>query len=218
MKDSRIQVRGNKEGINAIIDIEKFATFDEVIEALVNTLSIGKGFYRNSILKLTANFKYVTDSEIAKLKDELFDKIHIRDCVFEDINIKKGEDNKVFNGIYEGKTKFIKKTVRGGQSVNYPGNIVIIGDINSGAEVIAGGNIIVLGSIKGQVKAGIGGNKNSIIAAFSLQPEVLQITNILTISPDDGVKPSYPEVAKIKDGSIVVEPYLPNKYILNMEG
>ncbi|MBM6837191.1 septum site-determining protein MinC [Clostridium saudiense] len=213
MKDSRIQVRGNKEGINAIIDIEKFATFDEVIEALVNTLSIGKGFYRNSIVKLTADFKHVTDSEIAKLKDELFDKIHIRDCVFEDINKNKGEDNKVFNGIYEGKTKFIKKTVRGGQLINYPGNIVIIGDINSGAEVIAGGNIIVLGSIKGQVKAGIGGNKKSIIAAFSLEPEVLQITDILTISPDDDVKPSYPEVAKIKDGAIVVEPYLPNKYI-----
>lgn len=213
MKDSRIQVRGNKEGINAIIDIEKFATFDEVIEALVNTLSIGKGFYRNSIVKLTADFKHVTDSEIAKLKDELFDKIHIRDCVFEDINKNKGEDNKVFNGIYEGKTKFIKKTVRGGQLINYPGNIVIIGDINSGAEVIAGGNIIVLGSIKGQVKAGIGGNEKSIIAAFSLEPEVLQITDILTISPDDDVKPSYPEVAKIKDGAIVVEPYLPNKYI-----
>ena len=213
MKDSRIQVRGNKEGINAIIDIEKFATFDEVIEALVNTLPIGKGFYRNSIVKLTADFKHVTDSEIAKLKDELFDKIHIRDCVFEDINKNKGEDNKVFNGIYEGKTKFIKKTVRGGQLINYPGNIVIIGDINSGAEVIAGGNIIVLGSIKGQVKAGIGGNKKSIIAAFSLEPELLQITDILTISPDDDVKPSYPEVAKIKDGAIVVEPYLPNKYI-----
>lgn len=218
MKDSRIQVRGNKEGINAIIDIERFATFDEVIKALVDTLSIGKGFYRNSIVKLTANFKHVTDSEIAKLKDELFDKIHIRDCVFEDISIKKEEDNKIFNGIYEGKTKFLKKTVRGGQSINYPGNIVIIGDINSGAEVIASGNIIVLGSIKGQVKAGFGGNDKSIIAAFLLQPEVLQIANILTIAPDDEVKPSYPEVAKIKDGAIVVEPYLPNKYILNVEG
>lgn len=213
MKDSRIQVRGNKEGINAIIDIEKFATFDEVIEALVNTLSIGKGFYRNSIVKLTANFKHVTESEIAKLKDELFDKICIRDCVFEDISKKKGEDNKVFNGIYEGKTKFIKRTVRGGQLINYPGNIVIIGDINSGAEVVAGGNIIVLGSIKGQVRAGFSGNEKSIVAAFSLQPELLQISNIVTISPEDGIKPSYPEVAKIKDGAIVVEPYLPNKYI-----
>lgn len=213
MKDSRIQVRGNKDGINAIIDIEKFSTFNEVINVLVDRLSIGKGFYRNSILKLTANFKNVTDSEIAKLKDELFDKIHIRDCIFEDISKKKSEDNKVFNGIYEGKTKFIRKTIRSGQLINYPGNIVIIGDINSGAEVIAKGNIVVLGSIKGQVRAGIGGNDKSIIAAFSLQPEVLQINEILTIAPEDGSKPSYPEVAKIKDGAIVVEPYLLNKYI-----
>lgn len=213
MKDSRIQVRGNKDGINAIIDIEKFSTFNEVINVLVDRLSIGKGFYRNSILKLTANFKNITDSEIAKLKDELFDKIHVRDCIFEDISIKKSEDNKVFNGIYEGKTKFIRKTIRSGQLINYPGNIVIIGDINSGAEVVAKGNIVVLGSIKGQVKAGIGGNDKSIIAAFSLQPEVLQINEILTIAPEDGIKPSYPEVAKIKDGAIVVEPYLLNKYI-----
>jgi septum site-determining protein MinC len=213
MKDSRIQVRGNKDGINAIIDIEKFSNFNEVINVLVDRLSIGKGFYRNSILKLTANFKNITDSEIAKLKDELFDKIHVRDCIFEDISIKKSEDNKVFNGIYEGKTKFIRKTIRSGQLINYPGNIVIIGDINSGAEVVAKGNIVVLGSIKGQVKAGIGGNDKSIIAAFSLQPEVLQINEILTIAPEDGIKPSYPEVAKIKDGAIVVEPYLLNKYI-----
>lgn len=213
MKDSRIQVRGNKDGINAIIDIEKFSNFNEVINVLVDRLSIGKGFYRNSILKLTANFKNITDSEIAKLKDELFDKIHVRDCIFEDISIKKSEDNKVFNGIYEGKTKFIRKTIRSGQLINYPGNIVIIGDINSGAEVVAKGNIVVLGSIKGQVKAGIDGNDKSIIAAFSLQPEVLQINEILTIAPEDGIKPSYPEVAKIKDGAIVVEPYLLNKYI-----
>lgn len=213
MKDSRIQIRGNKEGINAIIDIEKFTTFDEVIDALVKTLSVGKGFYRNSVVKLTSNFKHVTDSEIAKLKDKLFEEIHIKDCIFEEESLSKGEDIKVFSGVYEGKTKFIKKTVRGGQLINYPGNIVIIGDINSGAEVVAGGNIIVLGSIKGQVKAGVGGNDKSIIAAFSLQPEVLQITDIITISPDDEVKPSYPEVAKIKDGAIVVEPYLPNKYI-----
>lgn len=213
MKDSRIQIRGNKEGINAIIDIEKFSTFNEVISALVDSLQVGKGFYKNSVVKITSSFKNVTDTDIESLKDELFEKIHIKDCIFEDINSIKVENSKNFNGVVEGKTKFIKKTIRGGQLVNYPGNIVIIGDINSGAEVVAGGNIIVLGSIKGQVKAGAGGNKKSVIAAFSLEPEVLQITDMLTISPDDGVKPNYPEVAKIKDGAIVVEPYLPNKYI-----
>lgn len=213
MKDSRIQIKGNKEGINAIIDIEKFTTFDEVIAVLVETLFPKKAFYNNSILKLTSNFKNVTDSEIVKLKEELFDKINIKDCIFEEVKSIKENEIKIFNGIYEGKTKFIKKTVRGGQIINYPGNVVIIGDVNNGAEVYSGGNIIVLGSIKGHVRAGMGGNMKSIIAAFSLQPELLQIADIITIAPEDGIKPSYPEVAKIKDGSIIVEPYLPNKYI-----
>lgn len=214
MKDERIQIRGNKDGVNVIIDMNKFICFDNMLEVLVNSLSKNKSFYKNSILKITANLKHIDDSEIAKLKEELFQKINIKDCIFDDINeVKESNSYKVFNGINEGKTKFIKKTIRGGQSIDYPGNIIIIGDINSGAEVSAGGNIIVLGSIKGNVRAGTGGNKKSIIAAFFMQPELMQISDILTISPDDGLKPSYPEVAKIKDGYIVVEPYLPNKYI-----
>ena len=95
--------------------------------------------------------------------------------------------------------------------VNSKGNIVVIGDINSGAEVSAGGNIIVLGSIRGRVRAGIGGNREAIIAAFILQPQLLQIGDLITVSPDD-VKPPYPEVARVKDGMIIVEPYLLNKY------
>ena len=214
MKDERIQIRGNNDGVNVIIDMNKFICFDNMLEVLVNSLSKNKSFYKNSILKITANLKHIDDSEIAKLKEELFQKINIKDCIFDDINeVKENNSYKVFNGINEGKTKFIKKTIRGGQSIDYPGNIIIIGDINSGAEVSAGGNIIVLGSIKGNVRAGTGGNKKSIIAAFFMQPELMQISDILTISPDDGLKPSYPEVAKIKDGYIVVEPYLPNKYI-----
>lgn len=214
MKDERVQIRGNKDGVNVIIDIDKFACFDNMLDVLIASLSKNKGFYKNSILKITSNLKSIQDYEITKLKDELFEKIKIKDCIFDDIsNVNLNTSVKVFNGINEGKTKFIKKTIRGGQSVNYPGNIIIIGDINSGAEVSAGGNIVVLGSIKGNVRAGTGGNKKAIIAAFFMQPELMQISDILTISPEDGIKPSYPEVAKIKDGYIIVEPYLPNKYI-----
>ena len=214
MKDERIQIKGNKDGENVIIDMEKFISFEDVLEALISSLSKNRGFYKNSILKITCNLKHINDSEIIKLKEELFQEIDIRDCIFDDINkVKENNSIKFFNGVNEGKTKFIKKTIRGGQSVDYPGNIIIIGDVNSGAEVSAGGNIIVLGSIKGHVRAGTGGNKQSIIAAFFMQPELMQISDILTISPDDGSKPSYPEVAKIKAGYIVVEPYLPSKYI-----
>ena len=76
----------------------------------------------------------------------------------------------------------------------------------------AGGNIIVLGNIKGNVFAGVENNREAIVAAFSLQPEILKIGDIITMSPD-AEKPLYPEVAKVKDNVIIVEPYLNNKYI-----
>ena len=213
---SGIQIRGTKDGINANIDMEKFDNFDDMLEALIKKLSVGKGFYKGSSLKIETNLKLLKEDDISKLKDFLFEKIQIKDCIFENISkleSKDNKENKIFTGIYEGKTKFIKKTIRGGQQVKYYGNIVIIGDINNGAEVYAGGNIIVLGTIKGQVHAGVGGNKKAIISAFNLQPEILQIADIVTIAPDDGIKPAYPELARIKDDTIMVEPYLPKKYI-----
>ncbi|GFP77268.1 septum site-determining protein MinC [Clostridium fungisolvens] len=209
MLDEGIFIKGNREGIIALINMDKFKDFDEMLEKLLERLNSGKQFYVGATLTFIADLKHINDKQMRRLKDVLFDEIMIKDCIFQE---KEEKESKTFTGVYEGRTKFIRKTVRGGQSINYPGNIVIIGDINNGAEVSAAGNIIVLGSIKGQVHAGINGNKKSIIAAFMLQPEILSIGNLITISPE-GEKPTYPEVAKIKDGEIVVEPYLPNKYI-----
>lgn len=213
MTDDRIQIKGTKEGINATIHLDRFDSFQEMLSIFLSKMALGKGFYKDSSLKIITNLKSLKEDDIVQLKELLFEKIQIKECTFEEIKSLEEKEKKFFSGVYEGKTKFIKKTIRSGQLVNYYGNIVIIGDINNGAEVYAGGNIIVLGTIKGQVHAGVGGNKKAVISAFSLQPEILQISDIITIAPDDGLKPSYPELAKIKDDIIVVEPYLPKKYI-----
>ena len=214
MGNDRIIIKGNKEGLNAIINIDKFGNFEEMLDALIEKLSKGKKFYKGSTLCITTKLSSLTEKDVESLKVVLFEEIGIKDIVFEDKDVKdKESESKIFNGVYEGRTKFIRKTVRGGQCVDFQGNIVIVGDVNSGAEVYAGGNIIVLGSIKGNVCAGVGGNRKAIIAAFALQPEILKIGDIITISPDDFEKPKYPEVAKVKDDAIIVEPYLTNKYI-----
>ena len=100
MKENRIEIKGDKEGISVIVDIDKFINFDEVISEIINVLSIGKGFYKNSIIKIIANLKNVSDSEIAKLKDKLFEEIHIRDCIFDDTNKRKIEENTHFSQEY----------------------------------------------------------------------------------------------------------------------
>ena len=210
MVTDKIIIKGNKEGLNVIINMNHFNDFDEMLESLIQKLSKGKKFYKGSTLKITTELKYINERESRKLKEILFDEFLISDCIFQD---QEDSTTKVFTGIYEGKTKFLRKTIRSGQSINYPGNIVIVGDVNPGAEIYAAGNIIVFGNLRGVVHAGTNGNEKAIIAAFKLEPQILQIGNIVTRSPEDAVKPEYPEVAKIKNGSIIVEPYLENKYI-----
>jgi len=210
MITEKIMIKGNKEGLNVVINMNHFSDFDDMLDSLVNKLAQGRKFYKGSTIKITTELKYINERESRKLKEILFDEFMISDCIFQNIEEVSA---KIFTGIYEGKTKFLRKTIRSGQSINYPGNIVIVGDVNPGAEIYAAGNIIVFGTLKGIVHAGTNGNEKAIIAAFKLEPQILQIGNIVTRSPEDDVKPQYPEVAKIKNGRIIVEPYLANKYI-----
>lgn len=215
MKDKGIIIKGNKDGVNILIDMDKYNSFDDMLVILIQKLSRSKTFYEESTIYITTRLSEFLKEDIERLRAVLFEDIKVKEIIFEDVDSNDEQEvseSTGFSGINEGRTKFIRKTIRGGQKVQYSGNLVIIGDINSGAEVYAGGNIIVLGNIKGNVFAGVENNREAIVAAFSLQPEILKIGDIITMSPD-AEKPLYPEVAKVKDNVIIVEPYLNNKYI-----
>jgi len=81
--------------------------------------------------------------------------------------------------IATSETKFHRGSLRSGQRLETEGSIVIIGDVNSGAEVIASDNIVVLGNLRGLAHAGAKGNKNAIIAAGKLDAVQLRISNIV---------------------------------------
>ena len=75
--------------------------------------------------------------------------------------------------INTSKTKFHKGSLRSGQKLEFEGSLVIIGDVNSGAEVIAEENIVVLGTLRGLAHSGAKGNKDAIIAAEKiLSPQI----------------------------------------------
>ncbi|HHW07702.1 MAG TPA: septum site-determining protein MinC [Clostridia bacterium] len=112
-------------------------------------------------------------------------------------------------------TILLQRTLRSGQSIRYPGNVVIMGDVNPGAEVIAGGNIIVMGNLRGVAHAGATGNERAMVAAFRLNPSQLRIANHFTRAPDGKYpEPQQPEIARIAGGTLVIESYPPgsNKF------
>lgn len=79
---------------------------------------------------------------------------------------------------------FYKGTLRSGQTLEADDSIVIIGDVNPGASVIAGGNIVIIGSLTGSVQAGAKGNRNSFVMALSMNPIQIQIADIIARSAD----------------------------------
>lgn len=77
-------------------------------------------------------------------------------------------------------------TVRSGQVIEHDGDVVVVGDINPGAQVLATGDIYVMGTLRGMAHAGCKGDENAVIAAVFFQPTQLRIHDVISRSPDTG--------------------------------
>jgi len=109
------------------------------------------------------------------------------------------------------RTYLVCRTVRSGQRFKYPGNVVVMGDVHPGGEVIASGHVIVMGTLKGVVHAGAEGDEKAVVLAFRLQPIQLRIAGYITRAPDDEADFSTeePEIARVQDEAIIIDKYRP---------
>jgi septum site-determining protein MinC len=105
-------------------------------------------------------------------------------------------------------TLFLRRTVRSGQAIHHPSNVVILGDVNPGAEIIAGGDVIVWGVLRGMVHAGYPDNENALVCSLQLAPVQLRIAHLLSRPPEGFEAQARPEIATIRDGQIVVETWI----------
>jgi septum site-determining protein MinC len=108
------------------------------------------------------------------------------------------------------KAVLVRRTLRSGYSLQFAGHVVVIGDVNPGAEVIASGDVLVWGRLRGMVHAGAEGNEDAIVCALDLIPTQLRIAGQIAITPQRRGKPQ-PEMARLKDGLVVAEAWNPKK-------
>ena len=83
--------------------------------------------------------------------------------------------------------------------------MIVFGDVNPGAKVIAGGDIVVWGKLRGYVHAGANGNESAIVCALEMSPSQLRIADFVVRSPAGKRKKIMPEVALVRDNQIIVE-------------
>jgi septum site-determining protein MinC len=111
---------------------------------------------------------------------------------------------------YPNNALYVPNTIRSGQRIVHDGHLVICGDVNAGAEVMAGGDVVVFGTLRGLAHAGCFGDESARIAAGSLRPPQLRIAGKIARSPEEHGKAAAgartPEVARIEGGEIQVFP------------
>jgi septum site-determining protein MinC len=110
----------------------------------------------------------------------------------------------------QGNSMVIRRTLRSGQVFHHPGHIVVIGDVNPGAEIRAGGSVIVWGRLRGIVHAGAddGQATDVVVCALHLNPMQLRIGNYIARAPaEDADHELLPEMASVQGDQIVAEPW-----------
>ncbi|MDE2572112.1 MAG: septum site-determining protein MinC [bacterium] len=107
-------------------------------------------------------------------------------------------------------TRLQRGTLRGGQAIRQRGSIVVLGDVNPGAELVATGDIVVVGSLRGIAHAGAQGDASACVFALDLSPTQLRIGPHIAAAPEgERRRNPAPELARVEDGRIVIAPYTP---------
>ncbi|HBR04083.1 MAG TPA: septum site-determining protein MinC [Ruminiclostridium sp.] len=218
-QETKVVFKGNSEGL--VIVIPEEYEFEQARKEIDNKVSNAARFFMGAKIKVTYRGMNLTPVQEEALKDIMDEK---SGAVIE--SFSKDEEPKpnqfaarvvqpkpvpgrrlLFAGVDEGNCKFVRSTVRSGMRIEYDGNVVVIGDVNPGGEIVATGNVVVLGTLRGMVHAGADGNREAFIYALSLRPTQIRIAEVIARMPEDEPESGTlrPELATVKDNSIVVE-------------
>ena len=130
-----------------VMKINEDASYDNIVESMKNKLPELKKLYKDDKTPIRVSGKILKNKEIDELQDMIKQEIDV-DIEFDTpksfglASIKKTFDQE----IAVSETKFHKGSLRSGQKMEVEGSIVIIGDVNSGAEILASDNNVVLGA------------------------------------------------------------------------
>ncbi len=192
-----------------LIDLKAYNTFAQMKRGLEEKLNSVADMPIGSKVTIDIGKKILSNKQIRDLEDTLLDYgMHMEELISgrlldveEDL-----EEERLIEGMTEyDNTALICQHIRSGQKRFVQGNVVVLGDINPGAEVVAGGNILVMGSLRGMAHAGVFGDEEAIIAAYRLNPTQLRIATHITRPPDGESVVDYPEIARIREGRVIIE-------------
>jgi len=227
VSDVDISIKGVGDGLLVALGP---GPWDKVEDAFLETILAKQDFFKGAVIALQVGDRNLDRDDIRNLRDRLAQHdVTLRAVLGEsaettrsarrlDLETELTEPQPAqtptkepgelppINSDEQGSSGvLIKRTLRNGRTVRHMGHVVVIGDVNPGAHVIAGGDVLIWGRLRGTVHAGAGGDVEAIVCALDMRPMQLRIANQVAITPEAAGARPRPEVAFIREGQIVAE-------------
>ena len=203
--NNSVVIKGNKYGIVVVMDDS--VPFDELKENLLDKFKSAAKFFDKANMAVSFEGRKLSPKEESENSDLnivcVIDNDELREKYFKKAVEDKLEELSSHTG------QFYKGTLRSGQMLESDSSLIILGDVNPGAKVIAKGNVIILGALKGNVYAGAGGNEDSFVVALFMAPIQIRIGDTIARSNDSARKNKMLSndamIAFVEDGNIYIE-------------
>ncbi len=213
-----ISIKGVRDGL--LITLPD-GGWPEVQAGLLQTIDQQGAFFRGARVALQVGERELGAADLGALRDSLSDREVQLWAVLSDSEVTRAaaadfglatalgggpsaDERAPSTDLAADGAVLVARTLRSGHRLHHPGHVVVIGDVNPGAEIIAGGNVVVWGRLRGVVHAGAAGDSEAVVCALDLSPTQLRIADHIAVSPERRGK-ARPEMAFVRDGQLVAE-------------
>ena len=209
MKKTPVVIKGNKSGIRIVLD--KQIPFEELVEEVKKKFKESSDFLGDAQVALSFDGRTLKEEEEAVLLQCIKECSRLRVvCLIDEDKEREAIFNRSLNeqlmALNSNTGQFFKGNLRSGQVMEFETSIVILGDVNVGAQVVSTGNVIVLGNLFGTVYAGAAGKENAFIVALKMNPLQIRISDVIARSWDAKKEvPLEPQIAYLRDGAIYID-------------
>lgn len=175
---SNISINLKKDEV--LIKIDDNAVQRKIVTELSKKIKELKKMYQDEKTPIRVTGKVLTNKELEEIEKIIKKEIDVEVTFDTPTTLGLHSITRSYKrDVGKSETTFHRGSLRSGQKLEVEGSIVVIGDVNSGAEVIAADNIAVIGNLRGLAHAGAKGNKDAVIAASTLDAVQLRISNIV---------------------------------------
>jgi len=222
--NSLIQIKGLRDGLLvSLVD----ASWDVQLAALMSQVDTQPSFFQGARLALDVASQVLHVNELVNLRDQLSERgIFLWAVVSESptteqtaqllglatrISKPRPEESRAYavEDLGEGTALFLDRTLRSGTRIEFAGHVVVLGDVNPGAEILAEGNVIVWGRLRGMVHAGLKGDREAVVCALDFSPMQLRIADEVTAAMEPQTQ-SKPQIVRINgSGNLQAEDWTP---------